>query len=354
MTNNLPANLNQNINTISDLLEKNREKILMALPKHLSVDRMLRLAIGAMRGNQKLAECSAESVVNTIIQSAQVGLEPDGVFGQAFMVPFKGEAQLVVGYKGLIDLARRSGQVVSIQAHVVYENDGFEYAYGLDDKLEHRPALAQRGKEIAVYAAAKLKDGGHAFEVLSVEEINKVRDDSSAYKYAKKNPKAPRSIWETNWPEMARKTAVRRLVKYLPISVEMQRAVSVDERSEVGLPMEVQPYHQLADQSPEAGTQARLENLKDRIRNEGSPEDITINPPDQKLKDRLMDALGSAKADEHFQRSVDEIWAKINPDGLADTKVNQLITELTAKPSPTWYTLGQLMGVHGKGQGNLV
>ncbi|RIQ37006.1 recombinase RecT, partial [Bordetella avium] len=81
------------------------------------------------------------------------------------------EVQIVLGYKGLIDLARRSGQIVSIAAHAVHENDHFEYAYGLDEKLEHKPAMGERGAIIAFYAVAKLVGGGHAFEVMSEQQI---------------------------------------------------------------------------------------------------------------------------------------------------------------------------------------
>jgi len=233
MANNLPAQQQQRINTVRALLDKAKPQIALALPRHLNADRLLRVAMTAIMRTPKLLDCDQQSLLGAIMETAQLGLEPDGILGHAYMVPFNRQVTLIVGYKGLIDLARRSGAVVSIQAHVVYEGDEFEYSYGLQDCLVHRPTLQGRGRPIAVYAAAVLKDGGHAFEVMSVEEVNIIRDGSLGYQAAKKYKKE--SPWDTNWDEMARKTAVRRLAKYLPISVEFQRASAHGEAWEAGI-----------------------------------------------------------------------------------------------------------------------
>ena len=217
--------------TIRGLLEKSKAQIAAALPKHMTPDRMLRVVMTSIQRTPALLDCDVTTLIGAVIQSAQLGLEPDGVLGHAYLVPFynnkKGrkECQFIPGYKGLIDLARRSGQVINITSHVVYEDDSFSYEYGLEEKLEHKPARGNRGKPVAVYAVARFKDGGYHFEVLSVEDVEKTR------KVSKAGQSGP---WESNWDEMARKTAIRRLAKYLPLSVEFARAASLDEAADRG------------------------------------------------------------------------------------------------------------------------
>src|SRR5690606_11267902 len=131
------------------------------------------------------------------------------------------ECQFVIGYKGMIDLARRSGNIESIYAQVVKENDEFEYQYGLEPDLKHKPAMKDRGKTIGAYAVAKFKDGGYQFEFMSVDEIEKRRKRSAA------KDSGP---WVTDYDEMCMKTVIRHMFKYLPISIEiMRQVVSADE-----------------------------------------------------------------------------------------------------------------------------
>src|SRR5690606_22598960 len=130
------------------------------------------------------------------------------------------EVQFIVGYRGMIDLARRSGQILSIEARTVQEKDHFEVEFGLDSKVAHRPAweVADRGALTFVYAVAKLKDGGVQFEVMSRAEIEAIRDASQGYQMAKRYARDGKinSPWATNFEEMAKKTVIRRLFKYLP------------------------------------------------------------------------------------------------------------------------------------------
>ena len=227
----------EKINTIKGLLDKYAGEFKKALPKHVTVERFMRVAFMAVRNNPALLECTPESLVSACMTAAQLGLEPDGILGHAYLVPFKNnrfnrtDAQFQVGYKGLIALARRSGEVRSIAAHVVHAKDHFDYAYGLNEKLEHRPAVGERGKPIAVYAVAHFKDGGHAFEVMQAEDVEKNRKKSKAGN--DKNDK-PIGIWAEYSDEMWRKTAIRRLAKYLPLSVEFQRAAAMDEAIDLG------------------------------------------------------------------------------------------------------------------------
>lgn len=212
--------------SIQSLLKKMEPQMALCLPKHLSPSRLARIALTVLRQNSKLQQCEPTSFIAAIMQAAQLGLEP-GVLGQCYLIPYGNECQFMPGYRGLIDLARRSGNIVSIVARVVYENDLFNYEYGLQEKLEHKPALDNKGKIIAFYAVAILKDGGHQFEIMSKNEVDKIRDT-----YSKAKNKGP---WVDNYEEMAKKTVIRRLFKWLPSSPEMQKAAMLDELQEAGI-----------------------------------------------------------------------------------------------------------------------
>ncbi|MDN8056334.1 recombinase RecT [Burkholderia multivorans] len=227
------------IGRVKQFFESQKATLAAVLPSHVSPDRMLKIALGALRTTPKLMECTVESLMGAVVQCSQLGLEPNTPLGHAYLIPFekkkkvggewvteKVETQIVIGYKGLIDLARRSGQVVSIAAHAVYEHDHFDYAFGLDEKLEHKPAMSARGRVIAFYAVAKLVGGGHAFEVMSAEQVNEIRDASQNYKFARDKEK---TVWGQHYEEMGRKTVLRRLFKYLPVSIELASAAAIDD-----------------------------------------------------------------------------------------------------------------------------
>lgn len=225
------------------MIDRLKPQLALALPRHLNADRMARIVLTDIRRVPKLMECTTESLMGAIMASAQLGLEPGNGLGHAYLLPFdkraKGndgkwrtvatECQLIIGYRGMIDLARRSGQIISLSARAVHEGDHFRYSYGLDETIEHVPADKDRGELTYVYAVAKLKDGGVQFEVMSRDDIEKVRAQSKA------KDSGP---WVSHFDEMAKKTAIRRLFKYLPVSVEMQRAVSMDEQAEAGVPQD--------------------------------------------------------------------------------------------------------------------
>ena len=218
-------------------------QIKAALPRHMTPERLARIVTTEIRKVPKLAECTPVSFFGAVIQCAQLGLEPGNALGHAYILPYDKsvktdtgwkkipEAQLIIGYRGMIDLARRSGQIVSIDARAVYEGDKFECRLGLDPHIEHEPDWnnanrTDAGKLQFVYAVAKLKDGGIQFDVMSRAEIEGIRARSKA---AEKGP------WVTDFTAMALKTVVRRLFKFLPVSSEMQTAVGLDERAEAGL-----------------------------------------------------------------------------------------------------------------------
>lgn len=219
-----------NQKTVMGLLEQMKGEIARCLPSHLTPDRMARIAMTELRKTPKLQECDPMSFIAAIMQASQLGLEP-GIMGSCYLIPFfnsklgKYECTFMPGYRGFLDLARRSGQIKSLVARAVYENDVFEYEYGLQESVTHKPAMDERGELRAVYAVALLKDGGHQFEVMSKREIEAVRQKSQG-----KNA----GPWTEYYDEMARKTVVRKLFKWLPCSVEMQKAVSLDELQEIG------------------------------------------------------------------------------------------------------------------------
>ena len=229
---------------IAYLLKQKAGEIAKMLPKHLNAERLLKVAQIAATTTPALAKCDVASLVGAIGQCAQMGLEPNTVLGHAYLVPFNtkrkdangGErwvnsVQVIIGYKGLIDLARRSGQIVSIAAHEVCQNDEFHFSYGLDEKLVHNPALTNRGEPIAFYAVAKLVGGGYAFEVMGRDQVEEIRDASQNYKFAREKGK---TVWGQHFVEMGRKTVLRRLFKYLPVSIELATASNIEGNAEAG------------------------------------------------------------------------------------------------------------------------
>lgn len=222
--------------TIAGLLTdpKVKQQIALALPKHMTADRLARIALTEVRKTPALGRCDQASFLGAIMQCAQLGLEPGGALGHAYLLPFENrkrqitEVQFIVGYRGMIDLARRSGQILSLEARAVYAADKFHVALGLNPDLTHEPdwEAADRGPLRFVYAVAKLKDGGTQFEVMSRAEIERVRAKSRA---GQSGP------WVDHFEEMAKKTVIRRLFKYLPVSIELASAVEQDERVDIDL-----------------------------------------------------------------------------------------------------------------------
>jgi recombination protein RecT len=209
---------------IAALLKKMEPEIARALPKHLTADRLARIALTSIRQNPKLLGCDQMSLLAGVMQSAQLGLEPNTPLGEAYLIPYGKEAQFQIGYKGIIALAHRTGEYQSIYAHEVYPNDKFEYAYGLDKKLIHVPADEPEGEPIYYYAVYKLKNGGFDFVVWSAKKI-----DAHAKKYSQAYQKGWTTPWKTDFPAMAKKTVLKEVLKYAPKSAELAKALAADE-----------------------------------------------------------------------------------------------------------------------------
>jgi recombination protein RecT len=212
-------------------LELMKPRLATALPPHLDADRLLRVVITVLQINPALLDCDRASLYGAVMTCAHLGLEPDGVLGHAWLVPSRGKVQLVPGYLGFIALARDSGLVTSINAQAVHWNDHFEYAYGLNERLEHIPAGGDRGEITHFYAYARLKDGGHHFDVMSRGEVDAVRGRSESYQ-AYMAGKAEHSAWVNGYAEMGKETVIRRIAKYLPLTV--QKAAALADLHEAG------------------------------------------------------------------------------------------------------------------------
>ena len=211
--------------TMQDYIKKMEGEIAKALPSVITPERFTRITLSALSANKQLAQTTPQSFLGAMMTAAQLGMEPNTPLGQAYLIPYKNhgalECQFQLGYKGLIDLAYRSGEVNIIQAQVVHENDEFEYSFGLEPKLTHRPASGERGEPRFVYAMFRTKDGGMGYDVMSVEDIR-----AHAKRFSKAYSNGP---WQTNFEEMAKKTVLKRVLKYAPLKSDFVRAVAADE-----------------------------------------------------------------------------------------------------------------------------
>ena len=223
-----------NIASIKDanrLLEVMKPQLALAVPKHVEVDRLCRVILNALQTTPALLSCDRNSFMKAAMTVAVLGLEPEGVLGQAYLIPYKGQVQAQIGYRGYMTLARNSGKVSEIYAHEVHKNDTFDYELGLHKKLEHKPAEGERGEWTHVYAVVKFTDGGSHFDVLTKAQVMATRDNSDGYK-AFKAGRMKTTPWVTHEIPMAKKTALRRISNMLPMTA--QRAAAIDNATDAG------------------------------------------------------------------------------------------------------------------------
>jgi recombination protein RecT len=214
--------------TMREALEKRSEEFAAALPKSGALDakRFIRTALTTFQVNPQILDCTPASVTVAMLQAAAFGLELDPVLGQAYLVPYGTTCQLIIGYRGYMNMARRSGQVTSIQARVVHAGDVFEYEDGLDRKLVHKPSWEKDpGPVIGAYCIARFKEEDFALHAMSLRELNAIRDRSRA----KKGP------WSTDLEAMYLKTVIRHSAKFWPIYIEdIMRAAELDDAVDTG------------------------------------------------------------------------------------------------------------------------
>lgn len=219
--------------TMQSYIKAMEGEIAKALPSVITPERFTRMVLSAISTNPKLGACTPASFLGAMMSAAQLGLEPNTPLGQAYILPYQNkgvlEAQFQLGYKGLIDLAYRSGEVEVVQAHIVYANDKFECEYGLEPKLTHIPAEKDRGEPIKVYAMFKTKSGGYGFEVMSMEDV---RIHAEKYSKAYSTSFSP---WKTNFEEMAKKTVLKKCLKYAPLKSDFVKGIVQDGAVKSGL-----------------------------------------------------------------------------------------------------------------------
>ena len=315
----MPA-MSVGMDVVSEFFESNKGIMADVLPAHISPEKMLRLAYSAMRTTPKLMECTTRSLMGAVMQCAQLGLEPNTALGHAYLVPFynkkrkQTDVQVIMGYRGMIALAYNSGRIISISAHEVRQNDEFEFSYGTEDYISHKPALTDRGAIIAFYAVAKMKGGGHAFEVMSKDAVDSIMLLSQS--------KGKYGPWKDNYEEMGRKTPVRKLFKYLPMSTDMATAAAMDELADRGLSQHLEDalageYAVVADDYKEPKEDGATNNQQ-----EAGPE----GPPEEGWTfEEMKSALRSAKT----AIEIDEIMdlARGLPEKQHD-EINQICQEM--------------------------
>lgn len=221
------------IKTVYDFMEKKKDLIARALPATITPDRLIGVLTMLMKSSPELMKCTQPSLIGAVIQTVQLGLTP-GNIGHCHYVPFRNkdkktgqyryEVQFIMGYRGIVELVNRSGKASILSAECVHEGDEFEHEQGLNPILRHKPAPdSSRGEVVGVYCIAKNLVANEKVHVyLSREDIDKVKNASKA-------GSTEYSPWNTWYKEMAKKTAIKRICKLLPLSIEVQKKVETDE-----------------------------------------------------------------------------------------------------------------------------
>ena len=221
--------------TLQELIEKSAKEFKKALPVHMRPERLVRIALTCIRQTPELAQCNPASFVGALLVSAQLGLEP--VAGRAYILPFwnakanRKDAQLITGYKGLADLFYRHEKAVQLNWGIVKKNDEFDFEYGTQAKLRHRPTMQDRGEVIGYYVIAELQGGAKPFLYMSKEDCLEHGKKHSKTYDSKSNKFSPYSPWATEQDAMCLKTVLIQLSKVLPLSIELQKAIQADETS---------------------------------------------------------------------------------------------------------------------------
>lgn len=231
------------IRTLARFLDARHKNLAKFTASRIKPETLIRLAIFEYSQSEYLRRCTPESIYASLILAAQLGLEPSGIRGEAYLVPFKGSCTLIPGWRGLVKLALRSKAVKSVYSHVAYEADEFRVWLGSDPRIEHRPSLdADRGAIIAAYACAIMENGAIDVEVMPVAELQKVRDVAARARGGKAGPAY--AEWED---QMFRKAPLRRLCKRLPLGDDFFLASKADELADAGEPQKIADYIDVPD-----------------------------------------------------------------------------------------------------------
>lgn len=276
----------------------------------LTPERVAQIAITQLKVNPKIGDCSPESVLGCVMLSAQFGLDPGGPAGLAYLVPYGKECTFLLGYKGMITLAIRNGQIAKIEAVIVCVNDHFKIIRGTKPMIEHEPK--HDGADIlGCYAVAFFKDGTYQFEFMPKHEIDAIR----------KRSRAAGGPWATDYTEMARKTVVRRLCKYLSLSPEVQAAVSIDEQADYGSQQDL-PIIDVQAMGMGKETVTRSESTAAKLKAKAAPKEIVQEPePTAQLEESagdwtlLEEVVNNAAIGDTFEVSVSHLENASYPKG---------------------------------------
>jgi recombination protein RecT len=208
---------------IGDYLGGMKERVAQILPKHLTADRVLQMAATTIHRNPAIAKCSPTSLLGAVMQASILGFPPVDSLGYCYFVPYGKDVQFQIGYKGYIDLARRSGKIKDVYAEIVREGDVFEAEFGLERSLKHKPSFDNSKALTHAYAVVHYTDGGYSFVILSKSDIEKLRMRSPMQRGAVSGP------WATDYEAMAKAKALKQLSKYLPLSLDQQTNIAADE-----------------------------------------------------------------------------------------------------------------------------
>jgi recombination protein RecT len=276
--------------TLVDEIAKMSREFSRALPKEITTERMMRIVMTAIRSNPKLAECTAHSFYGAMLTALQLGLEVNTPLEHAFLIPrWNNSAKMLqchfeLGYKGLIELCYRTNLYKRIESEVVYEGDKFNYEYGFESFLRHKPC-GNLGEPIYVWALYELINGGKSFKVWTWEQVmNHAAAFSESFD--------PESTWKSPWlanptsqKGMAKKTVLHDALNYAPKSVELARGLNADGNvviSKAGDDADGFSY-EIFGEGGEPLPQDRKKEEKEGRREE-KREREQIPPPDDRLK----------------------------------------------------------------------
>jgi recombination protein RecT len=332
-----PAGQVTPVESVRRALELMKPQLAAALPAHLPADRLLRVVLAVLQSTPALLDCDRASLYRAVMTCAQLGLEPDGVLGQAWLVPSRGKVQLVPGYRGLLALARDSGQILSINAQAVHRNDHFDFAYGLNERLEHVPGGGDRGEITHFYAYAKFKDGGHCFDVMSRAEVDAVR----------RSGPAEGSAWMNGYAEMGQRTVLRRIARFLPLPVrkaaaladlyESGRHAALDELGEIVIDLPEETEAPEAEE-PQAPPRSRLDAFAAAEMPRAAPKPEPPSPPQPQAEPEPValseEELFALLPPLHILEILDTVAELEMPEEALESLVGKPLDEVTEEETP--------------------
>ena len=297
--------------------------LLAAMPDTMSVERFIAVCVSEFTQNPDLMKCTPASIINAIKEAAQLGLEINGVLGHAYLVPYKTKCQLLPGYRGLIDLVRRTAQISTLTMENVYRGDKFDYALGDDGYIRHRPDESDAAdfsddKITHTYVVVKMRDGGLQRKVWTRKRVEQHRDKYSPGRHKKDSP------WNTAFGTMAKKTVVRDMIARgeLPVSVE---AAAIALREE---------YHDFQTATQPVPTSPVVSSIDDLTRNIEAPKNVVEEaPPEKPKRSRKPKPKPKPKDEPKESKEVDpKDNIESNGDGAWKERLDLALEDCDSKP----------------------